>query len=209
MTAEPLDGVSDPINSNDVERTQEVFHSHRTTDRSNNDRQHSPESQPILDNRRKREGPVENFGYLRRNQDDIMRNIVQHSQAYSDATFISTEHVRTETYSTCTEVPATDMVLFECSDLLTPLYIEKNVDVTEKQIDQAKKLACVLRGLAQHVFKLSVETIHLYRDINGGKRMQMYLPSVLFRSCSSYRIQLQWCIIFQSSLFRTSVCPRS
>jgi hypothetical protein len=48
-----------------------------------------------------------------------------------------------------------------------PLFVEQNVHVTENMADSAKQLASVLVGLATHVFNIPINTINLFRDING------------------------------------------
>jgi len=50
-----------------------------------------------------------------------------------------------------------------------PLFIDKNVTITNLMIDQVKQLAYLLSCLAQQVFNLPVQIIHLFRDIDSGK----------------------------------------
>ncbi|CAF1300107.1 unnamed protein product, partial [Rotaria sordida] len=50
-----------------------------------------------------------------------------------------------------------------------PLYIEQNILTTNKMLDQTKQLAWILIGFANRVFKIPIEILHLYRDINGAR----------------------------------------
>jgi hypothetical protein len=77
--------------------------------------------------------------------------------------------VRDEINHSCEAVPSANMTRYKELFHSIPLYIERNVLITEKMLDQAKQLAWVLIGLANHVFKIPIETLHLYRDIDGGK----------------------------------------
>jgi hypothetical protein len=52
-----------------------------------------------------------------------------------------------------------------------PLYHEQGVIVTEKMIYQVDQFAYLLTGLAHDVFKISINTIHIFRDIDGGRQI--------------------------------------
>jgi hypothetical protein len=125
-------------------------------------------------NHRYHESHVEMTGYV----DDFNRHqikdnaklfsTIKKGRAYTQSKFIQQEHVKDDIDHSCEAVPSANMTRFKEVFHSIPLYIERNVLVTDKMIDQAKQLAWVLIGLANQVFKIPVETIHLYRDINGG-----------------------------------------
>ena len=48
------------------------------------------------------------------------------------------------------------------------LYIEDGVNVTKPMLNRATQLATIIAGLASNVYELPIETMHLYRDVDGG-----------------------------------------
>ncbi len=83
--------------------------------------------------------------------------------------------IKDEIDHSCEAVPSANMTRYKQLFHSIPLYIERNVLITEKMLDQARQLAWVLVGLANHVFKIPIETLHLYRDIDGGKTKSILL----------------------------------
>lgn len=113
---------------------------------------------------------VDNFEpYIKGHENDIS-TMIQASRPYSEQSFQQQEHSQTEINNSCEHVPASNMILHSSFLHDIPLYIEQNVTLNSIIIEQAKQLAWLLRGLAINVFHIPVRTMHLFRDINSGKR---------------------------------------
>ena len=95
--------------------------------------------------------------------------MLKKGRTYTQTKFIQQEHVKDEIDHSCEAVPAANMTRYKELFHSIPLYVERNVIITDKMFDQAKQLAWLLIGLAKHVFKIPIGSIHLYRDIDGGK----------------------------------------
>ncbi len=115
-------------------------------------------------------GRVEDFNRHQIKDDTKLFSVLKKGRAYTQTKFIQQEHVKDEIDHSCEAVPSANMTRYKELFHSIPLYVERNVLVTEKMLDQARQLAWVLVGLANHVFKIPIETLHLYRDIDGGKR---------------------------------------
>jgi len=102
------------------------------------------------------------------NEADI-NQMVQTSRPYLDTEFNRPECSKQEVNNLCDFVPAANMIRHE--DLLygIPLYVDRNVTLTNLMLDQGKQLAWLLVGLAKHVFHIPESTMHLFRDIDSGK----------------------------------------
>lgn len=136
--------------------------------------QQQPQSNPH-DNHRYHEshveiaGRVEDFNRYQIKNDTKLFSTLKKGRAYTQTKFTQQEHVKNEIDHSCEAVPSANMTRHKESFHSIPLYVERNVVVTDKMLDQARQLAWALVGLAQHVFKIPIETLHLYRDIDGGK----------------------------------------
>lgn len=114
-------------------------------------------------------GRVADFNRHQTSDETKLSSILKKGRAYTQTKFIQQEHVKDEIDHSCEAVPSANMTRYKELFHSIPLYIEKNVPITEKMLKQAKQLAWVLIGLAEHVFKIPTDTLHLYRDIDGGK----------------------------------------
>ncbi|CAF4828726.1 unnamed protein product, partial [Rotaria sp. Silwood1] len=101
--------------------------------------------------------------------DTKLFSILKKGRAYTQTKFIQQEHVKDEIDHSCEAIPSANMTRYKDLFHSIPLYIERNVIITNKMFDQAKQLAWILIGLANHVFKIPIETLHLYRDIDGAR----------------------------------------
>jgi hypothetical protein len=95
--------------------------------------------------------------------------MISSSRPYSQKEYHQSEANRHEINNSCEFVPLSDMIRYENLLHGIPLFIDKNVTITNLMIDQGKHLAYLLSSLAQQVFNLPVQTIHLFRDIDSGK----------------------------------------
>jgi hypothetical protein len=95
--------------------------------------------------------------------------MISTSRPYSQREFNQSESTRHEINNSCEFVPSSNMIRYE--NLLNgiPLFIDKNVILTNNMIDQGKQLSYLLTNLAIKVFHLPVQTMHLFRDIDSGK----------------------------------------
>ena len=114
-------------------------------------------------------GRVEDFNRNQINEDAKLFSMLRKSRTYTQTKFVQQEHVKDEIDHSCETVPSANMTRYKELFHFIPLYIEQDVLITDKMLDQAKQLAWILTGFAQHVFKISIGTFHLYRDIDGGK----------------------------------------
>jgi hypothetical protein len=73
--------------------------------------------------------------------------------------------------SECDTMPAMSMTRYKDLFHSVSLFLDKNVTVTEQIIYQAEQLACLLAGLAKHVFEIPINTVHLFQDIDGSKNI--------------------------------------
>lgn len=111
---------------------------------------------------------VENFRHHQTEDDTDIRAMIRTSRPYAQTEFNQPEYSRNEVNNSCEFVPAANMI--RCSTLFhgIALYIDRNVQLTNVMMDQAKQLAWLLVGLATQVFQLPIETMHLFRDIDSG-----------------------------------------
>lgn len=130
---------------------------------NNNDNHHYHETHVNMT------GYVEDFGGSQSKDDAKLLSMLKKGRAYTQTKFTQQEHVKDEIDHSCEAVPSANMTRYKDSFHSVPLYVERNVVITNKMLDQAKQLSWVLIGLANRVFKIPIETLHLYRDINGGK----------------------------------------
>jgi hypothetical protein len=114
-------------------------------------------------------GRVENFNQHQVKDDTKVFSMLKKGRAYTQSKFIQQEHVKDEIDHSCEAVPSANMTRHRELFHSIPLYIERNVSITDQMLDNAKQLSWVLIGLANHVFQIPIETLHLYRDIDGGK----------------------------------------
>ncbi len=112
---------------------------------------------------------VNNFGEYKCNDDNDISRMISTSRPYLKRELNQSESSRHEINNSCEFIPESNMIRY--SNLLNGivLFIDKNVTLTDVMIDQGKQLGYLLSGLAIQVFKLPVETMHLFRDIDSGK----------------------------------------
>ncbi|CAF1648839.1 unnamed protein product [Rotaria sordida] len=114
-------------------------------------------------------GCVEDFNHQQTKNDTKLFSMLNTGREYTQTKFIQQEYVKNEIDHSCEVVPSANMTRYKDLFHSIPLYIQQDVLITNKMLDQAKQLAWVLIGLANHVFKISIETLHLFRDINGAR----------------------------------------
>ena len=120
-------------------------------------------------------GRVTDFNRHQTKDETKLLSVLKKGRAYTQTKFIQQEHVKNEIDHSCEAVPSANMTRYKEVFHSIPLYVERDVLVTDRMLDQARQLAWLLVGLAKHVFKLPIETLHLYRDIDGGKmRMNLF-----------------------------------
>ncbi|CAF0929175.1 unnamed protein product, partial [Didymodactylos carnosus] len=129
---------------------------------------------PSTDNVQHIESTVErdrmkNFRRHQLEDDTDMRTMIRTSRPYVHSEFNQPEYSRNESNNSCEAVPAANMIRYKDQFYLIPLYVDRNVTLTDTMIDQAKQLAWVLAGLSTCVFKMPVETMHLFRDIDSAR----------------------------------------
>jgi hypothetical protein len=112
---------------------------------------------------------IKNFQQHHARDDADLLVMIRTSRPYVQSQFNQPEYLKTESNNSCESVPAANMTRYQDVFYSIPLYTERNVTLTNTMIDQAKQLAWVLSGLAKNVFKVPIETMHLFRDIESRK----------------------------------------
>ncbi|CAF4160668.1 unnamed protein product, partial [Rotaria sordida] len=148
-------------NQQNIRSTIQMFQ--QKSDFNHNDNNHYHESYVEMT------GRIEDFNRQQTKDDAKLFSMLKKGRAYTQTKFIQQEHVKDDIDHSCEAVPSANMTRYKDLFHSIPLYIERNVLITNKMLDQAKQLAWVLIGLANHVFKIPIETLHLYRDIDGAR----------------------------------------
>ncbi|CAF4854390.1 unnamed protein product [Rotaria sp. Silwood1] len=112
---------------------------------------------------------IDHFGRYKSTDDADIDKMIRTTRSYSQMEFNQTEHSRNENNSSCEFVPAANMIRYDKLFHGIPLYIDRNVKLTDILIDQGKQLAWLLSGLAKQVFNIPIETMHLFRDIESAR----------------------------------------
>ena len=113
--------------------------------------------------------PTEDFKSGSQHMSRQLRRLPKKSRPYPDSVIIHDGYIKNEHYESCEVVPNANMEIYRNSALPIPFFVEKGIEVTFDMIDHAKQLTHVLVKLAQHVFELPIESLHLYRDRHGCK----------------------------------------
>ena len=114
-------------------------------------------------------GRVEDFSRVLSKDDKKLFSSLKKGRSFTQNKFTQQEHLKDEIDHSCEAVPAANMTRYKDRFHSMPLYVEHGVRITDSMLDQAKQLAWLLNGLAKYVFEIPVETLHLYRDIDGGE----------------------------------------
>lgn len=96
----------------------------------------------------------------------------QLNRPYTKSKYTQEEYMDEDENVVGSSNPNIDMKRYKDLFHSIPLYFDKNLNVSEIMVDQAGQLAWIFNNLAQQVFKIPVETIHLYQYINGGKNIE-------------------------------------
>ncbi|CAF0797545.1 unnamed protein product [Adineta ricciae] len=113
--------------------------------------------------------PTEDFKSKNQKISRQLRRLPKKSRSYPNSVIIHNGYIRKEQYESCEVVPNANMEIYHNSNLRTPLFVEKGIKITSDMIDHAILLNHILISLAEHVFELPTESLHLYRDINGSR----------------------------------------
>lgn len=147
-----------------------------------------------------------------RNQIEIdhvsdVNDIISYVQPYLEPMMIIPKEPGVSTIPDCSCLAPPDVPMTRYKDVFAgiSLYIEDGVNVTKSMLNRATRLATIIAGLASEVYKLPIETMHLYRDVNGGgcpRRiclftwitlvLSFYLARVAFNHRNSLFINLRY-----------------
>ncbi|CAF1441256.1 unnamed protein product [Rotaria sordida] len=86
-------------------------------------------------------GHVEDFSHYQLKDETKLLSMLKKSRAFTQTKFIQQEHVKNEIDHSCEAVPLANMTHYKELFHSIPLYVERNVLVTDKMLDQAKQLA--------------------------------------------------------------------
>lgn len=114
---------------------------------------------------------VSDFGNNKSKDADLISTIIHGVQAFTDSKLNNPGYITNEPMSECETMPAMSMARYKDLFHSISLFLDKNVIVTEQIIYQAEQLACLLAGLATHVFEIPINTVHLFQDIDGSKNI--------------------------------------
>jgi hypothetical protein len=102
---------------------------------------------------------------------DLISTVLRSGQPFTDSKLNNPGYSTDEPLNECETISAMNMTRYKNLFHLIPLFLEKNVIVTEKMIYQAELLACLLVGLATCVFEIPINTMHLFHDIDGSENI--------------------------------------
>ena len=114
---------------------------------------------------------VDNFGQFKSNEDGDMNEMIGRSRPYTQREFNQGESLRNEINNSCEFIPSSNLIRYSTPLHEIPLYIDTNVTLTNLMISQGEQLAWLLSSLAKQVFHIPVQTIHIFRDIDSGKKI--------------------------------------
>ena len=111
---------------------------------------------------------IENFNTHQSNDDEEINEIIRKTRPYSSNQFIQNQSYKEETNNSCEFVPSANFIRYE--NLLNGMsfYYDEKIEFNSSLIEHGKQLSFVLSSLCRDVFHLSIETIHLFRDIDSG-----------------------------------------
>ncbi|CAF3745431.1 unnamed protein product [Rotaria sp. Silwood1] len=112
---------------------------------------------------------INHFGRYKSSDEADIRAMIRTSRPYSSTEFNQSEYSRNESNNSCEFVPVSNMIHYDHLLHGISLYIDQNVTLTDTMIDHGKQLAWLLSGLAKDVFNMSVQTIHLFLDIDSAR----------------------------------------
>lgn len=112
---------------------------------------------------------INNFIENKFNNDNDINRMISSSRSYSQREFNQIESSRHEINNSCEFIPKSNMIRYEKLLNGIPLFIDTNLILTNIMIEQGKQFSYLLSCLSTQVFNLSIQTIHLFRDIDSGK----------------------------------------
>jgi hypothetical protein len=102
----------------------------------------------------------------------ILGNIDQFlnkGSAFRGNTYKQMEHIKDEVNHSCEAVPAANLVKLSALFFSIPLFLEEGISLDLSITCSAKQFAQILKGLAVDVFSISLESVHMYYDIDGAR----------------------------------------
>jgi len=111
---------------------------------------------------------VRNFGQLKCEDDGDIDRVIQTGRPYSQREFYQAESSRIETNNSCEFVPSCHLIRHTALLHGIAFYFDEKLTLTDPMIEQGRQLAFLLSSLAQQVFHLPLQSIHLFRDIDSG-----------------------------------------
>ncbi|CAF0896436.1 unnamed protein product, partial [Adineta steineri] len=112
---------------------------------------------------------IDDFGKHQNLNKTDLNQITQTSRSYSQNEFQHLVYSRCKNNNLCEYIPSSNMIRYQTLLHNILLYIDENVVVTDRMIEQGKQLAYLLSFLAQEVFHMSQSVVHLFRDINSAR----------------------------------------
>ncbi|CAF1463258.1 unnamed protein product [Adineta ricciae] len=112
---------------------------------------------------------VAHFGRYKFDDDTDINKMIRTSSSYSQRTYNQPEFSRNEVNNSCEFIPSTNMIRHEHLFHGIALYLDVDVILTDLMLEQSKHLSYLLSNLAKQVFRIPVETVHLFRDIDSAR----------------------------------------
>ena len=104
---------------------------------------------------------------------NLLRAAVKDTRSFAQATLVSPARPPMENTDPdskfCDGTQGQNLIRSEHILNSVPLFIEKNLKITKKMIEQAGQLTRVLADLATNVFDLNINVIHIFYDSKGRK----------------------------------------
>lgn len=132
------------------------------SDQDNANGSHVVNSNTVIDR-------VKDFGEHSTTENNSVKQIIQGARSFTGNAIHRSENERIENIHCCTLDPAMHLERTKHTFHSIPVYVDRDVKITEKMMNQAEQLAWLIKNLATQVFKIPINTVHLFRDIDGGK----------------------------------------
>lgn len=115
---------------------------------------------------------MEDFGLHQVNEENEMKEIMTKTRPYSKGEFVRDSSYREETNTSCEFVPSTNLIRYEYLFHGIAFYYDKSIQLNATIVQHVKEFSFLLSFIAQNIFHLSLQTIHVFKDIDSSKLFQ-------------------------------------
>lgn len=120
--------------------------------------------------------------------------MLRKTRPYASKEMIQNETYKEENNNSCEYIPSSNLIRYEYLLNGISFFYDQNIQITPLLIQHGKQLSWILSALCKDVFHLSIETIHLFRDIDSGKIMFFLFIEHISRFFSLNSIRNEYCL---------------